>query len=510
MKLTWNTLKETAPNGCFETSSFETVSGIVFTVSRDSLTIEIFGQVASPEFYAASQCDPYDSGWGSTYMASYAYTETSFTFTEVQPIADLQEKLGTRTATVTAQLSDPYTTAELYEDAVELLAEWDMADSVLYPVRQDKNVTVAPYVKYDEGYRTMNVGTCTQDTSSTGAVMGSPGPRGIDKVWAPHMENYCSCTEDQGDRTCTNLYVDTIGQWSTEAPTGIPAAATNWMNDRLGNALPQGAFSLMNQIYNSPGTCNPFPYNRISDGTLYLCKRAQYTYPKPSINYARPCNTDRLQISQSLARCVVDVVGNVVTVETGDVLPSGSYWWISGTSVDGLYSATRDSNYQLTLTECLLSASATFYDPFFDSGEGMVAPLRWQNTENVSGICGRVDVIEANNSNPVTCSLAEPCVLLNGDMLMVVNAIGNNINGNWNIEVIDDRTIALLECDGTAASPYTGSGQAYSIWGADWRWNDSLRKGDYTVTVWNHEYRERDEWIRTHLINKSCTLHESV
>lgn len=395
---------------------------------------------------------------------------------------------------VAGSLSNPYTSEQLEKDVKELLGQFPLDDDDIYPWRTDVQMTMMPIVKRDEIRNEPAIG-CTSTTDSTGKIKGKPAPAGITPgVWIPDHKNYCVCS-DESSNYCS--YQLDWGAWSNEL---IPVPSATCVTDLYeASNLPVGAM-IGNGISAQWGCQNNAGFGqRIVDDGMWAVKTAQILFPRQSFNYARPCGEDRFAISSSSARCITGSSDHVLSLDTnGPVtdINTGNRVWVCGTSdYDGCWIATKDDDYTITLNEPrLVSGSTLPSDPITECGTGMVARLKWRNLQ--PAICGELDIVSVTKSAPVTISLELPTYLIDDDYIFVVGAIGSNINGYWKVKRIDSKTFALSGSNSTAAPPYQGYGKVYSPYAADWKWNDTQPKNDYTTIQWNYNFRDIGEYTR--------------
>lgn len=413
---------------------------------------------------------------------------------------------------VNGSLSSPYTMKQVEDDLNQnLLAQWDIGLDYIYPWRYtDSNVTQLPYVHYDETGGSPNVGTC--DTSSvryTGQIRGKPIYEKVgdkiyvpDKFWNPYHKNFCIC-DSLVQPGCLTMYIHTHGAYSSDI--GVPCAS-EWLNYSDADQLPQGAFKATNFRSSMPNTCNSSGDNVAFDDMLWAVKYAEIVIPKQSYNYARPCGKDRFMPTGSGAvHCITASVDHTLTLDsfggTTDIV-SGDYVWVCGTSdKDGCWKANSDGAYTITLIEPrIVSASALVEPPIINCGtaNGIVAKLRWQVLQ--PAICGRIDIAQVHQpftGSIVTCSLAEPSYLVNNDEIQIAGSKGfKDINKVWKVKVIDPHNVGLIGSETLPVKTYLGSGQMYSTFAPDWKWDDVSSKGQYSTLQYNYNFRDIGEYTR--------------
>ena len=401
---------------------------------------------------------------------------------------------------VGGSLADPYTIQQVYDEVVNLMSFWDFGDENVYPWRRDALVNMGPVIYHDEGGGEPYVPACTASLlTHTGNIIGKPGPAGIDKIWCVDHPNYCNCMFFNDVDACWEIYLRGYGAWSTEC--GVPRA-TAFLTVPEANNVPQGAFVGSNFFWTSPSSCNlDAPSHQGHDDVIWACKYAESIFSKQAFNYFRPCGIDRLQPSESYSnRCISSTSDNVLTLEPMGQptdISTGETMWVCGTgNLDGMWKGTTDSGYQITLTEPRIASASQFpIQPITSCGSGVVYKTRWQTMTSI--ICGKIGVSSANNENPVTCSLLEPTYLVNGDSVQIGGSKGLTIiNGVHTISVIDNQHIALVGVNGTSQPPYSGSGQIWSPFSPDPKFNTVASRNDFTVRAWQYNYRDIGEYNR--------------
>ena len=441
--------------------------------------------------------ETHHSSWVEVRHDVYEFSATAFYITTDTFPKDIQYNSGAYHHTeLTAALSNAYTAGQVHDSLVNaLLSTWDIGSDAEYPWRTDGEVTVGPMICYDEGTNAPSVPLCQTSSQYSGQLRGAPGPVGIDKVWDAAHENYCVC-QDPNSPGCYSIYIDSYGGWSTQCH--VPRA-TAWTNYFESNNFPQGAFIGANFMSTMPDTCNQAGPNKLFNDTLYACKYAEAIFPKQSFNYARPCGADRLQISESIYRCISNITDDVLTLEPSGqsiagIINTNDLIWVCGTTtLDGLWTGSVDSGYQITLTEPRLASSSLFPEqPIPACGSGIVYLLRNQTFN--SPLCGRTDIVSAAG-NPVTCSLGDNTYLIDNDTVTITGATGMTVlNGTHTIKVLNNNTVVLTGVSGSPA--YTGNGQMYSPLGADWKYNSVEGVNDFSIKRWTFNYRDVAEYYR--------------
>lgn len=399
---------------------------------------------------------------------------------------------------VNGSFGSPYTATDVHNDIVTLLSYLPLDRDDLFPWRTDGNVTKGPVAYYDEFGPTAPSIQCQSVTGSSGKVYGIPAPPGMDHVFDPTHKNYCTC-DSLVQPGCLSYYVRSYGAWNDEIGGG---SATAWLNAyESSNVLPE-AFEGHGFFFTTPSTCNSNGPSRIIAGTVWAGKYAEIIFPKQSFNYARPCGADRFLVSGSSARCIDSFTARTLTLDSFGGPPTdiqtGDYVWVCGTTdLDGAWIAQRDGDYQITLTDYVVSASF-LPTSSMDCGTGIVARIARQDSHGLAtAICGTLDIVAANNQNPVTCSFNDDVYLTDKDSVRVTGAKGLTVmNGVHQVKVVAPKQIALVGVNGISQSVYLGSGVMTSPFAPDPKWNDTSPKNDLTTIQWNYNYRDVGEYIR--------------
>lgn len=458
-------------------------------------TLEIWRYAVTIPAYTWGEDYCSDDGYcRSIFLANHkkwSYGATSFQYNEEDANNYYAPNGGYANTVIHADLSNPYTTDDVYDSIVTLLGKWDMGDPNVLPWRQDSAKTQGPWVHYDEVANGPYIGACESVTGSTGAVLGAPGPEGIDTIWDFAHKNQCVCSYDCGGETGYTFYDETYGAWS---PGAFPRA-TSWVDTRTSLNLMDGAFCGDGLMWTMPHhNCSAPDAGRVVGQQMWACKYAEVIFPKQSMNYARPCGKDRLVISESTARCWTGSIDTQLILSDAGApctIPSGQWMWVCGGGLDGIWTGSV-SGYSITLNEPRIASASLFPTVAIDNcGSGMVGQLKYPSVN----LCGRVDITavhSASITSSVTCSLMEPTYLVNGDTVTVVGATGTpSMNSTFTIGVIDNQTITL---NGFYGGGDYHNGAIYNPYGKDWKWNDISTKNDFQIRKWYYNYRDIGEY----------------
>lgn len=477
--------------------------------------------------------DPMDSsGWA---QFVYVQTDVSATNTTVNWQSDITYSPGyTNYNSATVTLSNPYTQAQLIADSNEMLETWDLTDDAQYNWRTDGFVTVAPELAYHgwitsreptvsdkqlvcytatcegfggvEGvdydylqwreadyynYGDSDLGSHTpgdaREDVYTGDLLGEPMPAGYEHFFDFTHENWERCYDIW---TLTWLwYLSGYGAYSGTNFSGdvtdgyIPNTATRWTNNFLAGYLRPGAW----QDYT---------------GGVFRCQKwAETIVARPSFKYARPCGEDRWMPDETTVRCVIpEASSSIVNLEpTGGSgsIQTGELAVLRGTSVDGVYQVTRNSDYQYSLDTASLPTRPVSSSHYEDDGTGRIAKLRYNSAP---AICGRIYVRTMTDS-PVTLSLKQPSYLVTGDTITLTDALG--VNGYHTVTVESPSTIYV---NGAGVGQYSTKLGAYisSLGSVSYIWDDVTPKHDFTLNEWSFNNYDYAEQIRINTIADTC------
>ncbi len=230
--------------------------------------------------------------------------ETSYSrvFTDVNSGDDSTDWMD---YSISATLSDPYTSDDLNDDLDDLLAEWHLDNDTQLPWRTDLNCTSGPLVTWLEyGPNIPTSSFCaTADTSSvatalaaygvTSKLLGAPNPAGYDQYF-----DFRHITWQQvADETCPDCWRPML--YGASAPPWAPYA-TQWTDEMDAASLPAGAFRQYNHFSEGLTCCGPDV--TYFQGYLVGNKYAEVVLlGAPSHDFARPCSAkDAETIDQDL------------------------------------------------------------------------------------------------------------------------------------------------------------------------------------------------------------------
>ena len=439
-------------------------------------------------------CYPYVQ----TIDENYSYTNTNFNYTLRTEITGGLG--GKNEVTISAVLSNVYTSTDVANATTFLLGKWDLGNNFQYPWRTDGYLTQGPLVSFDESpdsAKPILLNGCDTTNVYSGQVLGAPGPVGIDRVLNTDHENYCVCYDT--DNACYIFYTNTNGAWSTDC--NVPAA-TQWLNTFQSNTLPDASGFVGNGFQlGIASTCvEPAPWQT---DIMWACKGAETILPNnQSYNFFGPCGQQRFALSASTERCIVSNDSGSITLNgsgPASVFNAGDELWICGTSspnIDGLWQANTVSDYVITLHNQQLVASTMTIPPQNNCGNGSVTALYWQSPMKPA-ICGELSIVSANNNNPITCSVNQECFLVTGDTVYISNATGlTTLNGTQSVTRIDNTHIAINSVSGIAQPVYTGNGIMVSPNTPDQSWDTNETYGTFTYNEWLMDFRGPAEYQR--------------
>ena len=476
---------------CYDvcTGAYEDILQVVHSISYNfaagTLDITDYGPDQSVDF-SNSDCDYHCYPWIVVRTEHWSVSGTNFTYTwSYYTVSSSRGQIYTDTENAHGTLSSPYTQADVITSCIALLDNWSMADDNLLPWRSTGYKTTGPLICYNEIYNWPHIASSATATTY-GETFGQPAPAGIDRVWNPLHENWCTCTFNNGDQDCEVFYRSSTGAWNDgDGSPGTPRA-TQWLNAQQSNKIPEGAFSMCNTFFTLKSSCEE-ANTPIIDDEYWMCKYAEKISNKIGIDYRQPCGVNRFQISASSERCVSASDGTTLTTEQATTgYSNGDYVYIASVDLvdDGCYQVNNTGANTLAITKCVITGSDLPSEPFtLSSGDtGIVCKLKWQNLTYQSGICGTIGC-NLVGSNPVTCSASEPTWLIDGDVVDIDGSI-------YTIKYITNQSFGLV---GTTTLTKT-TGTLRSIHGLDFP--GAKANGDFTSIAYTWDYRQVGEYDR--------------
>jgi hypothetical protein len=392
-------------------------------------------------------------------------------------------------------LSSPYTEAELFTEANDALAEWDITDSLIQPWRTDGWRSVGPQVFRDEYYSEYvdmgyTVAAWTDTSGYTGDLLGAPLAHysGFSYGFEHFTYDYACLTAPCPDNTTWHLAY--YGAQTGANETGLDPSdvvitpfSDHWTNNYVASDLySTGAF---------------LKYGDGETGLLEFQKSAEVAVPINSFNFFRPAGLDRLLIEEvsPVPLCKYDnfVNGTEANPEiemdglaTG--FSAGDPVVIFGTSIDGLWTidtiTTASGRDTLKLKDFVVGSDSLAVDaadlrgPTEGYGFGLVGKQRFPAAWPITG---RTSVTAATATNPVAVTFADATALCDGDSV-AVTGIGVLTNGTYTFTRTGEFT-GTLAADGSAGA-FTSGGYASSPGAPDYLWNDTRSKGQFVVCEW--------------------------
>ena len=406
---------------------------------------------------------------------------------------------GTTSETCTAQLSNPYTTTELFQDLIDMLSNYfNIGSETMYPWRyqSSENTVKAPMVTRDEVKGTVSLlsdGLDQYNWKVTGNILGRPSGVRTAAYWDHKHEAY---------QNCTSIYkLRGYGGWSGQG--GIPNAATKWTNALEENTImTQGAF-----VY-------------FSGDTLYGQIDAQALERYPGYSWIRPCGVyDRFILSGSypssydtkLSNCINHFTESSVVLDTHSypnniAVPCTASIWGASTAFNGVWIVNGNASGTCSLVKLLVSGSDLPSDLYgyaadTDFGNGMICRNQW--IASTPGICGRVDITSITKATPITMSLMEPQQgIINDDLMYIKGCAGaSGLNNKiWRMIPLGSPYLSFALSGSTTSSlgtPYTSSGYIEVPFSIDWKWNSETSRQQYVIaSYFDPKFRERGEYAR--------------
>ena len=360
-------------------------------------------------------------------------------------------------ATVSIELSDPYTIAQVKTDAETLAAEIDLNDHVAYPFRTDGNSFIAPLVIYNEvtmavsplvwhscGWNDPNATTINSITGADnsddiiGALLpagyGEGSPRGVFRI--THQNFYRSIC---GTPPAEAIGQRTMGKWT---PNYLPANCGLWTQDvRFANTI-------------TPNLMWPCQFIVANTDGIYLQKWLETLIPPPngSYNAARPYGKDRFRIDETQVYCYE--AGYIRDQDSNPIVSTTFTGLWGGISVDGFYSGcSTDITGVLTLGTKVLDVPTDWTLPSEDQDD-VFAKLRWEDaTKHVPGFGGKLNVTATYDSgaNKTTFTYTDSPYIVDSDKISVMGfgdaILGTNLTltrlGDTSCTVSGDYSTAL-------------------------------------------------------------------
>jgi hypothetical protein len=308
----------------------------------------------------------------------------------------------------TLDLSDPYTIEDVYTDAKNLAALWNIIDDAQHPFRTDERTTIGPLVINNENTATappIKV-TCdyTDPNAATydGSVIGAPlapgygqpidgNPFGIFN--RDHNNRYRRNCDTEAGFEWLNA-AESIGQFT---PGYLPSNAPKWTDDFVATTL------------------FPCAFLHADVSGIYLQKWSETQIRRPSINFARPYGPDKFVLDETAVYFMSDNTAGVVTLKNLDFtdpssLPFTGADIVGGASIGGFYYVASVGTNTITLGAKVYDVPDGWNTPSGD-GAKCLGKLRWPNAPGMDfldqslEVGGRVAVAVTNGS-PVKLTTA--------------------------------------------------------------------------------------------------------
>jgi len=485
-----------------------TLASGVYTATGKTGAITVGTGTFAPGTGALSRTEYDSTGANVTYTESASFTATGFTHTwhTIEQGGEGEDV----TVTVTGALSDGYAGSDLQDDLCGLLAQWDLTNDVVYPWRQDEQITIAPVVRWNEVPGTVTpmvaafTGTYVDGNAARydGTLHGAPLSAGRGPHFDWTHETWRACQNDTG----TARYKYAYGAWSGAAhPAMTPGYELPDTGDATDSVVPQTA-TQWTQNWNDTGDLQPglipgWAWMRYNAGTGIMSaqKWAEIKGLRPSANFARPCEQDRLAIDPVGARCATYTAATPprVTLDSATTIITGDGCVVAGVPsvVSGLYQVTKISSLVYELTTLAAAIPAWSLLPF-NPGSGIMGKVRWATAASIGG---RISVAAATQSGAsVVMTLAAPALYLySGDRVDFAGVAG--LGANLAATVTDSTHISVT---GTLSGSYSGGGYVAAHGAAAYQWYDDQPKGDFLTIEWQFNQRDFAEQNR---INTQAT-----
>lgn len=449
-------------------------------------------------------------------------------------------------------LSEPYTLADLYQDALTAINSWDMSDFNLAALRADSKLALAPLCCYDEvgGVRNPDLGVFVRMDDYT-------QPRNVDLSWPQRdwldgvnyfWRNSAGGTNGTMDVLGGNILVTPLFDGSIIAhnPAGFQR---HFDFDRhIQHRLLQegsgiwlwvpytiGAFSstelppvTLRELDNDSAMYDPvanrggaddapgnFPQSFINQGggVIVIGKYVEPAFEWLAVNYGRPCGEDRYAVNQETVCFVVSgscASGTVTVKKTGNAiaptapggLAVGNY---IASETEGFYLITGitdnlDATFTLTVGAKIEDLPTNWkignYDDTFVPAAQYLGALRWVNfvrnsvTRSMpSPICGRAACTTSWLAGTVTVTFTDAQPWLRKD---VTN--GKVVVDLWNsthtVKVGD--SVELTRVSDTVFT-YAAGADPVAAWatGEDYLWTDCDATPQHTGVSLEYTFNPR-------------------
>jgi len=427
---------------------------------------------------------------------SRSVTDTTITGTVILNSAPAGPGVPTITTyTFTVTLGSPYykdhatavaagnpTAPDVYSDAVNLAAQWDLTNDQVYPWRTDEQLTQGPQISRDEKQASpanapyLWVSPPTDVINGTGAYVGLPNPAGYAQHFDRNHPNWGYCIDPD-----TSTRYDYILSYGEFTPGYLPRPATRW--------------TPLIDAY----VFKPTPGVYYSGNLLMLVKWAEVQVKRPSQNFARPCGNDRWSYEESSCRVVTADDGTTCTLANeGAATPLPTIGatdpWIFP---DGLYLATRSGDYSIARNGAKIASLPA--NSITDTG--VAGKARWPDAPSFGGRLAVAAAVQSGGNVIVTLP-APQYVLRTGDAVDFTSVAG--LGSNLTITVTDSTHFTVA---GTLSGTYTSGGFINIHGAANYEWFDDTSKGDYVYFEWQQNYRdfqEADRVCAQYLACSSC------
>ncbi len=424
---------------------------------------ETTGEISVDLFGGTYSCDITTRAAGpstpitKTEEATLTLTNTTAVwYQRIELTPGVGNSLNTQNCTIT--LSVPYTASDLSDDLYGHLSEWNLADDLVYPWRQDAALESGPIVFRDEADlpTTPVLSGAPSDSVFSGDILGAPLPAG----YGPHFD-----FDRRNEAT-----PDTFGKLN---PGPAPTTATKWTPDVTAQPLGPGAW-----------------WRHSIGGVAWAQKWAEILVRRPRYNFFGPWGRQRYSLDEQRTGCVTAEAGSpvVVTVDFFGADPTGSDEIVTGTLCyrgGKVWEVTRntDTEYELTTEVADVPALA---QPDGD----VFGPLRFPDAWPIGG---RVEVLTATQAGPLVDitvgggRAGDASWLRDDDQVDFTGVDG--LGAGLAVTVIAANHFTVT---GTLGSVYAGGGTARSTGTASdrYKWFDTQPHGDFVTNTWEHDFRD--------------------
>lgn len=454
---------------------------------------------------------------------SFTIADDSLSYYRINTFSDPASTVYTY---ITAAYSNPNYGSDVLDDAIDLLAEWDMSDDRECPWRTDPFLSVMPIVTRSEysspqspktqSFVTVDpttgaFGVMADDSGYDGSVIGAPFPAGYENAFDFSFIDYRTCCytdddEENASNQCAYVNGVFVNDYNGYVGSQIPTNATHWTNENDSYASRPGA----SVKYNDP--------TRLFDGCsqdggsttgLVAWKYAEIIDVWPSENFARPAGPDKFifnedkvygcydwnAITKTFTPYAWQISGPNLVAVTGGVDTSGTW---GGAAVGGFGTITFDGTHiHFTKTTNLPTGWASASnDTNYCFGQ-----LRYPTCPSILGRASITAIADASMNAPYSVGWT-PTYQFGRAQTYYGLAVSSPTesfdfcDGLMNVLATQTSTrVSDTVFTTTSAVPNSAFVVIHSN-PAKWYMNDAITKGDVVTLEWLWDFRTNGEYGR--------------